>query len=41
MLLMNSLQPPNLADVIFWGVEGVYDPQSAQAMMNRHNIGVF
>ncbi len=28
-LWMNSLQPPELADILFWGVEGVYGPQSA------------
>ncbi len=28
-LWMNRLQPPKLVDVIFWGVEGVYGPQSA------------
>ncbi len=29
MLWINTLQPPELADVIFGGVEGVYGPQSA------------
>jgi hypothetical protein len=28
MLRMDSLQPPELADVIFGGVEGVYGPKS-------------
>ncbi len=41
MLRMNSLQPPELADVILGEFEGVYGPQSAPAMMNHHNIGVF
>jgi hypothetical protein len=25
---MDGRQPPELADVIFWGVEGVYGPQN-------------
>jgi hypothetical protein len=29
MLQMNRLEPPELADVIIWVVEGVYGPQSA------------
>ncbi len=28
-LLMDGQQPPKIADVIFWGVEGVYAPQRA------------
>jgi hypothetical protein len=29
MLLMDWRQPPEIADAVFWGVEGVYAPQSA------------
>jgi hypothetical protein len=29
MLLMDGRQPPKIEDVVFWGVEGVYAPQSA------------
>ncbi len=28
-LLMDGRQPPEIVDVVFWGVEGVYAPQSA------------
>jgi hypothetical protein len=29
MLIMDGQRPPEIADVVFWGVEGVYAPQSA------------